>query len=429
MKDRTEDLIRFLDASPTAYHAVEQAVSRLKGAGFQELNERDSWKLDKNAGYFVEREDSSVIAFKTGACIPADSGFRILAAHTDSPGFKIKVDSENWKAGGLRVTVEIYGGPIRATWFDRELSIAGRVLVDNGNGYETMLFDAVDPCAVIPNLAIHLNRDVNKGVEYNAQTQMRAVFSVSIPETAVAGHLRRMLAKNLKIELASIGGYDLFLYPVECGRVVGTDQDMFMSARIDNLGMSHAILSALQDSEAGDATLVGALFDSEEIGSMTWQGARSGFLRDVLHRITLCADDGDEDFFRALAGSCMVSGDAAHAIHPNYSESHDESFAPELNGGPVVKIHAGQAYTTTGKSGGDFENLCKRHGIPVQRFFNRSDLPTGGTIGPVTSAHLGVPSVDVGNPIWGMHSVRETAGVDDQGYMIAALIAFFKEGL
>jgi aspartyl aminopeptidase len=427
--DRTEDLIRFLNASPTAYHAVEQAVSRLTNAGFIELDERDSWKLKKNTGYFVRRQGTSIIAFKTGSGNPADTSFRIVAAHTDSPGLKIKVDSENWKSGALRVTVEIYGGPIQATWFDRELSIAGRVLVGGGDGYKTELFNAVDPWAVIPNLAIHLNRDVNKGAAYNAQTQMRALLSVSVLESEVPGYLRRLLAKRMEVELASIDGYDLFLYPAEPARLVGIDKDMLMSSRIDNLGMSHAVLTALLDTKPNESTLVGALFDSEEIGSMTWQGARSWFLRDVLHRITLSTGGANDDFFRALAGSYMISGDAAHAVHPNYSEKHDEGYTPMLNRGPVVKIHAGQAYTTTGESDGKFVNLCRGHDIPVQRFFNRSDLPTGGTIGPVTSATLGIPSLDVGNPIWGMHSARETGGVDDQDYMTAALIVFFAEGL
>ena len=429
MKEPTADLIRFLDASPTAYHAVAQSVARLEKAGFIELNERDKWQLDKQAGYFVRRQDSSVIFFRTGSDTPAESGYRIVAGHTDSPGLKIKVDSENWKAGGLRLTVEIYGGPIRSTWFDRELSIAGKVHIREGDRNKSLLFDAVEPYAVIPNLAIHLNRDVNKGVEYNPQTQMRAVLSVSMPENGTTGYLRRLLAQKIKVDSGLINGYDLFLYPVEHARIVGPDQDLFMSSRIDNLGMSHAALTALLERESQDATLVGALFDSEEIGSLTWQGARSSFLRDVLHRISLCAGGGAEEFLRALAGSCLVSGDAAHAVHPNYSESHDESFAPELNGGPVVKEHTGGAYTTTGESGGRFVNLCKRNDIPVQQFFNRSDLPTGTTIGPVTSSNLGIQSVDVGNPIWGMHSARETGGVNDQYHMIAALTAFFNEGL
>jgi aspartyl aminopeptidase len=193
--------------------------------------------------------------------------------------------------------------------------------------------------------------------------------------------------------------------------------------------MSHAVLSGLIEAKDGDATLVGALFDSEEVGSLTPQGAGSWFLRDVLRRITLCDGSSEEGFFRALAGSVLVSGDAAHAVHPNYSEKHDEDFAPELNGGPVIKIHAGQHYTTTAETGGGFAQLCRRHKIPVQRFFNRSDMPSGGTIGPVTSAHLGIRSVDIGNPIWSMHSARETAGVKDQEYLTAALIAFFEEGM
>lgn len=419
--------MRFLDAAPTAYHAVEQSALRLQEAGFIELRERTAWKVTPGNRYFVRRENSSLIAFRTGAGACEDHGFRIAAAHTDSPGFKIKPDSEHWKAGGLRVGVEVYGSPIRSTWIDQELGIAGRVVLSGPDGAQTALFDTGEPVAVIPNVALHLNREMNKGVEYNPQTDMCPVLSVSVSEAQANGFLRRLIAEKLAVDPSSIDGYDLYLYPAETARIVGAQRDMFMSGRIDNLAMSHAVLSSLIEAGDGNPTLVAVFFDSEEIGSMTLQGARSWFLRDILRRITLCSGKGEEEFLRALASSFLISGDAAHAVHPNYSDKHDERFSPQLNKGPVVKMHGGGNYTTTAITGGRFISLCRSSSIPVQCFINRSDMPTGGTIGPVTSAHLGVPSVDVGNPIWSMHSARETAGVKDHEYMTAALLSFFKD--
>ena len=424
----TDDLLQYLNASPTAFHAAHEAARRLAAAGFSELDERSSWRLEEGGRYFLTRQDSSVVAFRVGRGSPVENGVRIATAHTDSPGLRIKVDTENYRNGGLRTSVEIYGGPIMATWFDRELSIAGRVLVGKGADMSAHLFNHAEPCAVIPNLAIHLNRQVNKGVELNAQTEMRAILSVSCPEKEAAGYLRRLLARELESDPEEVREYDLFLYPSEASRIVGDNQDMYMSGRIDNLGMCHAVLAALLETR-GDATAFGVLFDSEEIGSMTWQGAHSSFLRDVLQRVLLRGRSDSESFFRALASSYLVSGDAAHAVHPNYTDKHDESFTPELNKGPVVKINAGQRYTTTAESSSRFLHMCRSVGIPVQRFIGRSDMPSGGTVGPITSSSLGIPSVDVGNPIWGMHSARETGGVEDQEHMVAALRAYYDNGL
>jgi aspartyl aminopeptidase len=428
MGEYTDDLLEYLNASPTAFHAAKETKRRLLLTGFSELDERSSWRLEKGGLYFVTRQDASVVAFRVGRRDPVENGVRIAAAHTDSPGLRIKVDSENYRNGGLRTSVEVYGGPIMATWFDRELSVAGRVLIGNGGAMSARLFDSGVPCAVIPNLAIHLNRQVNKGVELNAQNEMRAILSVSCAENEVKGYLRRFLARELGVDPEAIGEYDLFLYPAEGARILGDARDMFMSGRIDNLGMCHAVLTALVETQ-GDDTVFGVLFDSEEIGSMTWQGAHSSFLRDILQRVLLPERSDSESFFRALASSYLVSGDAAHAVHPNYPDKHDESFVPELNKGPVVKINAGQRYTTTAESSSLFIQMCRNLDIPVQKFIGRSDMPSGGTIGPITSSNLGIPSVDIGNPIWGMHSARETAGVKDQEHMIAALRAYLDNGL
>ena len=419
--------MRFLDRSRSAFHAVELIAEQLKKAGYQELNEQAAWRLVKGAGYFVRRQDSSIIVFKTAVSPVEDGGFRIAGAHTDSPGFRIKTDSENAKAGTVRVSVEAYGGPIRSSWFDRELGMAGRVLINRDTGLETELFCTESPCALIPNAAIHLNREINKGVEHNIQNDMKAILTVTVAEAEVRGYVRRLVAQKKGVPMDSVYDYDLFLFPAETAQFVGDKGDMFMSGRIDNLAMAHAIITAIVEAEKNSSTLVGALFDSEEIGSQTWQGARSSFLRDILHRIAICGGGGEEEFLRALAGSFMISGDAAHAAHPNYIEKYDADFAPELNMGPVVKIHAGQAYTTNAETGGRFLALCRRKNIPAQRFYNRSDMSSGSTIGPLSSSRLGVPSVDIGSAIWAMHSARETAGVKDQDYMKAALVAFFEE--
>ena len=428
MADYAADLMQFFDRSPTAFHAVAEAESRLVAAGFQRLDERDPWKLDRGGRYYVVRQDASLIAIKNGNGDPADTGFRIVASHTDSPGFSIKTDSEHFSAGAVKAAVEVYGGPIHSSWLDRGLAIAGRVSVRNGTSWRFLLFNSADSCAIIPNLAIHLNRDANKGVELNLQTQMNAVLSVTAEETEAKGYIRRLVADRLKIPFEHIGEYDLYLCPAEPASLVGGDRDMIASGRIDNLGMSHAIITALLEEGGGDITSIGALFDSEEIGSMTWQGAHSSFLRDILHRCVVSMGADEESMYRALARSYLISGDAAHAIHPNYSEKHDEHFAPKLNRGPVVKVQAAKGYTTTAESAGRFINLCNENNIPVQKFIGRSDTRSGGTLGPVTSSFLGIPSVDVGNPIWGMHSARETAGVKDQDHMIAAVKAFFREG-
>ncbi|MBT3273557.1 MAG: M18 family aminopeptidase, partial [Spirochaetales bacterium] len=398
-------------------------------AGYIQLKEGDAWDLQPGGKYLVTRQDSSVIGFHVGTKEPADSGFRIAAAHTDSPGFRLKTETEDVSAGALRVTAEVYGGPILSSWLDRDLSIAGRVVFDDGGKLASTLFNAFDAVAVIPSVAIHLNREVNKGIELNAQEKLRAVLSVSVDEQDKKGFLKRLIGKALGIDAARIHDADLYLFSAEPARLISGEDNMYVSGRIDNLGMSHAVMAALCGSSAAEPTCVAALFDSEEIGSMTWQGAQSSFLRDLLHRISLSFSDSNEDFFRALAHSSLISADAAHAVHPNYADKHDSYYVPNLNGGPVVKANARQSYTTTAESGERFIKLCKNHKIPVQKFIGRSDIPSGGTIGPITSASLGIPSVDIGNPIWGMHSIRETAGTKDQPYMVDALKAFFQEGL
>lgn len=414
------DFLQFLSEASTAFHAVFFAEERLLRAGFVRLEETEGWVMESAGRYYVKRHDSSIIAFVLGE----KSGYRIAAAHTDSPGLKIKADSERRKAGAIRVSVEVYGAPILATWLDRPLGIAGRVIAVDGGRLTPHLFRTSAPMAVIPNLSLHLNRDVNKGFELSAQDHLKAIIS-SLNERESDGFIRGLLAEQLDVSPDSIRDYDLYLFEHEPPYVLGADEDLICAGRIDNLGMCHAALSAFLGSDSTAYTRVLALFDSEEIGSHTLQGAQSSFLRDILHRIVLSKGENQESFYRNIANSYLVSGDAAHAVHPNFPEKHDDGFAPEINRGPVLKINAGQRYTTTAETGAVFSWLCEQNGIPMQKLIGRSDMPSGSTIGPAVSSSLGVKSVDVGNPIWAMHSIRETAGVNDHRNMVAALQAFY----
>ena len=422
MEQTMQDLMGFLENSPTAFHAASAVEKAISGAGFIRLDETAKWNLPVGGKYFVMRYDSSIIAFVLGDT----PGYRIVAAHTDSPCLKLKAGSEQIKAGAVRVSLEVYGAPILATWLDRPLGIAGRVLVEQSGDMAARLFRSPKPVATIPSLAIHLNRDANKGFELNAQDHIRAIFSTTVDDPEGSALIQNYVAREMGIEESSIREYDLYLYEDTPPCLVGTREDMVTAGRLDNLGMTHAILAALLGEESTGMTRVAVLFDSEEIGSLTRQGAQSSFLRDTLHRVELSRGGEDEDFYRSLARSYLISADAAHAVHPNYLEKHDENFSPKLNKGPVIKINAGQKYTTTAETAALFASLCRENGIPYQKLIGRSDMRSGGTIGPAASSSLGVKSVDVGNPLWAMHSVRETAGVKDHAFMIDALSAFYR---
>ncbi|MBI9102287.1 MAG: M18 family aminopeptidase [Spirochaetales bacterium] len=423
------ELIDFIDSCPTAYHSAVHIKGILDSNGFQSLNEKDSWKLESGKGYYIERNNSAVAAFIMGTEPPAD-GFLLAGAHTDSPGLKLKDDGEAGKpqTGYLRLPVEVYGGPIISTWLDRDLSIAGVVqLRDEGekSGYKSVLFDFERPVAVIPNVAIHFNREVNTGFEYNRQVHLQALVSAG---TGSPEGLKSLIAGVLGCPPEEIGGWDLFLYDCQPGNHSGLDRDLIVTGRIDNLAGCHAILAALLSVKDPRRTVGGFFFDNEEVGSATLQGADSGFLSDLLDRLVLVRGGSAEDRYRARAASYFISVDGAQAFHPNFPEMHDRDYAPTLNGGPVIKMNANYRYATTSEGAVFFKELCRKAGVPVQRFMMRSDLPCGSTIGPVTSAQGGIKTLDVGIPMLAMHSIRETCGRDDQGYMIRALSGFFKAG-
>jgi aspartyl aminopeptidase len=421
-KELTVDLKNFLDKSPTAFQATEVIVQRLVENGYKKLLEGDKWDLRPQGKYFVVRNDSAVIAFINGGQAPAETGFKISGAHTDSPALKVKVGSETKFKGYHKVFVEVYGGPIINTWFDRELSLAGRVTyLTNGEVKSTNIY--LDrPVGIIPNLAIHLNRNVNKGIEINKQTELPVMLGTSDKET----YFESLIASECGVNAEDILDYDLFFIPFEKTLIYGIEDELISSGRLDDLAMCHSILTALLATNEAKSTVIATFYDNEEIGSQTLQGANSSFLEMILARINHCWAGNSEDYARAINKSFQISADQAHAVHPNYVGKHDSNYAPELNKGPVVKFSANYRYATNSESSAYFMSICKKLDIPYQKMINRSDIPSGSTIGPVSSATTSIKTVDIGNPMFAMHSTRETMGTLDQYYVTEVLKEFNK---
>jgi aspartyl aminopeptidase len=425
----TDDLLSFINKSATAFHAAAALIQSLEKEGFQALQEDEHWSLKPGHKYYVTRNSSAVVAFITGTEDPAETGFKIIGAHTDSPLFKVKNESETISGNYLKLGVEVYGGPIINTWLDRELSLAGRVMISEKGRTLQRLIKTKRPVAVIPNLAIHMNREVNKGVELNKQSHLPAIFSAS-GQDPEKGALRRFVAKEVGTHPENIGEMDLFLFDSTPGMYAGMETELITAGRLDNLAMCHAALKALLPAGNKPWTSVAVFYDNEEVGSQTLQGAGSFFLKETLQRILLSEKETLSDsWYRAAARSFMISADMAHALHPNYAEKHDPDYAPRINKGPVIKLNANFRYATTAETAFRFEQLCKEEKIPCQKMTNRSDIPSGSTIGPVSSSSLGIKTVDVGNPMWAMHSIRETAGVIDHDLMTRAFTAFYSRSL
>ncbi|MBT4128781.1 MAG: M18 family aminopeptidase [Nitrospina sp.] len=419
--DRIQSLLEFIDRSPTPFHAVQEITSTLSNKGFIEIKETDAWRLKPNGRYFLTRNDSSLIAFVVGS----KPEFKIIGAHTDSPNLRLKPQAVYAKNGYLQLGVEVYGGVLLSTWTDRDLSLAGRVVLAGKKNPSTKLIRFKQALLRIPQLAIHLNRNVNKkGLILNEQNHLPPIFSMQ-NKSAPDEVLKKMVARELKCKPVNIMGLDLSLYDTQPGALAGAEREFIFSGRLDNLASCHSAMHALTESTMKDsATRVIAFYDHEEVGSESAQGAGSPFLKDVLERIIL--SEKREGFLRAMANSFFISADMAHAIHPNYSEMHDNQHMPIINGGPVIKSNAGQRYATDAMSSVWFESLCKKAGIPVQKFVVRSDLGCGSTIGPITAANLGVRTVDIGNPMLSMHSIREMAGANDHELLIRAFKEFFR---
>jgi len=422
------ELLNFIDDSPSPFHVVENVTKMLVLQGFRQLPPEEKWSILAGGKYFITRNNSALIAFIVGQGDPATHGFRLLGAHTDSPSFRVKPSSEIAVAGYLKLNVETYGGPILNTWLDRPLSLAGRVVLRGDSPFapEIRLFRSDRPLLVIPNLAIHMNRKVNEGLALNKQKDMLPLLTQITEGLEKEGLLIHYLAETLHCSPEDILDFDLFLHDTQVGCFVGLQQEFISSGRLDDLAMIHAGASAIIKAKPALMTQVLACFDHEECGSTSKQGAASPFLAHVLERILLAQQKDRETYFRALANSFLISADMAHALHPNALEKHDPVNHPILNGGPVIKISANQSYTTDAESSAVFTALCQHTGVQVQKFVNRSDERGGSTIGPISSTHLDIRSVDIGNPVLAMHSVRELGGVKDH-LAIANVFSTFYE--
>jgi len=429
MSDLVYSLIDYLDASPTPFHAVAHSVQRLKAAGFTELREQDPWSLSPGQRYFTTRGGSSLVAFISGLRAPELSGFLALGGHTDSPNLRIKPAPDLRRHGYAQLGVEVYGSALLSTWLDRDLSIAGRVSVEHEGDIQTQLIDFARPLIRIPNLAIHLNRQVNsEGLVLNAQTHLAPILGLeSSGHPPLAETLARELGRTgANIAPAQILGWDLSLYDTQRAVLSGLNQEFVQSARLDNLAGCFAALQALLGApDSHPATRVVVLNDHEEVGSRSAQGASSPLLKLALERITNSyGDGGHEAFARAMARSFFVSVDAAHAVHPNYAERHEPNHAPVLGRGPVLKLNANQAYATDGLTAARIEQWRRRADLNLQSYVVRSDLPCGSTIGPIVAAQLGLATVDLGQPLLSMHSIREMAAVDDLSLMARLLTTY-----
>lgn len=418
----SQSLAEFIQASPTPFHAARTLAERLEAAGYQQLDERDEWSLNEGGRYFVLRNQSSLIAFSLGQPGALDNGIRLIGAHTDSPCLRVKPQPELNRHGLWQLGVEVYGGALLAPWFDRDLSLAGRITARDSQGqWHNLLIDFQRPIAIVPSLAIHLNREVNSGFAVNPQTDLPPVLAHSIEPNR---DLRALLASELQSLHPELGplqvlDYELSFYDTQPPAVIGLNGDFLAAARLDNLLSCHAGLEALLDSDGQQACLL-VCTDHEEVGSSSSCGADGPFLEDVLRRLL----PDDQQRIRAIQRSVLVSADNAHAIHPNYADRHDSNHGPQLNAGPVIKINNNQRYATTSETAALFRHLCQQAEVPVQTFVVRSDMGCGSTIGPITSSRLGVRTVDIGAPTFGMHSIRELAGTRDVKYLQTVLTAF-----
>ncbi|MER0203556.1 MAG: M18 family aminopeptidase [Nitrosomonas sp.] len=431
-KQHVQHLLDFIDQSPSPWHAVATVEAAIQKFQFVRLDETAKWSLQAGGRYYVVRDDSSIVLFVVGHKAPAESGFKIVGAHTDSPGFRIRPNAATVNDGLARLGVEIYGGPILATFADRDLSLAGRIsyVGEQGNlAYKRVRFDR--PLLRLPNLAIHMNRGVNEdGLKLHKQNELPLLFAQLTGGQLPKPCFLQLLEQAAGINAAQIRSWDLAVYDTQKGAFWGANEEFYADSQIDNLASCHAALQALLDDavlDSAQSTLVCAFFDHEEIGSESHIGAGGSFLADVLQRIGIATSAEREDTARAMAQSFLISADMAHAYQPNFPAAYDADHRVFVNKGPVIKSNANRRYSSESVSIAHFIQWCEEAGVPHQRYSHRSDLPCGSTIGPIASAKLGIRSVDIGCPMWAMHSVRESAGVQDHGYMIQVLKRFFSD--
>lgn len=418
MMELNERLLDFISRSPTAFHAAENTAQTLAAAGFEELRETEDWALAPGARGFVRRNGSSLIAFRVPESVPA--GFLLAAAHSDSPCFKLKESAALSSDGYVRLSVEKYGGLLCAPWMDRPLSLAGRVTLREGDRLVSRLVDLRRPVALIPNLAIHMDRTANESKSYDVLADMPALFSL-----AGARGPEALIAEALGVKEEDVLSKDLFLYPCEAGTLWGAEKEFLSSPRLDDLQCVFGCLQGFLEAEGSESLTALCVFDNEEVGSASKQGADSTFLSDVLRRVCLALGMDESGFLRCAANGFMVSADNAHAVHPNHPEHADRSERPVPNGGVVIKNNANARYTTDSVSAALFSEICRRAEVPVQRYSNRADKPGGSTLGNISLSHLSLDCADVGLAQLAMHSCYETGGAKDTEYLVRAMRAYF----
>jgi len=421
----TQQLIEFIQRSPTPFHATLELRSRLLNAGFVTLDESDCWKLKAGGRYLVVRNNSSIVAFTLGDSTPSETGFRMVGAHTDSPCLHVKPQPQNLNQGYQQLGVEVYGGALLNPWFDRDLSIAGRISYrDTTQQLDSTLINFTGPVAIIPSLAIHLDRDANKSRSINPQQHLPAILMQQegdgVPFDFNALLLDQTRKQHPDLGIEAVLDFELSLYDCQPPALVGLKQDFIAGARLDNLLSCFIGLGALLDSGDSQSKLL-VCSDHEEVGSASTCGADGPFLKSVLQRI--CPEP--ETLARCIHHSWLISADNAHGIHPNYADKHDANHGPLLNKGPVIKTNANQRYATNSETAGLFRHLCEQAGVPLQSFVVRSDMACGSTIGPLTASNIGVRTLDIGVPTFAMHSIRELAGTRDIDYLHTALQTFF----
>ena len=427
-KDYSKSLLEFLGDSPCNFFAVDTIRRYLESNGFCKLSLSDDWQLVAGGKYYVTKNDSAIFAFTPGTEPMAETGIKIIAAHSDSPCFRIKpnpvIKAEN---GIIKLNTEVYGGPILYTWFDRPLSVAGRVILRGSDALHpvTRLLRINRPILVIPHLAIHFNRAVNEGNPLSKQKDMLPLLAHVNESVEKDNLLLNLVANELGVSIDSILDFDLMLYDVEKPSLVGLNNEFISSGRIDDLSMVHAAITAIVEGTDSKTTKVAAIFDNEETGSGTKQGAASPVLANILKRINNIYGGHESEFMRAISNSFMISADNAHAFHPNYAEKYDVTNHPYLGGGPVIKINANCKYMTDAHSAAIFRSLCEEAGSPYQYFVNHSDVAGGSTLGNILTSQIDIEGVDVGNPLLAMHSVRELGSVDDHNNMIKTFVYFF----
>ena len=423
-------LLSFLDASPVNFLAVKNISEELEKNGFRRMNPQEPLgKIEAGEKFFVTKNDSSIYAFQIGKKPLADAGFHMICAHCDSPTFRIKPNAEMLCEGGIvKLNTEVYGGPIMSTWFDRPLTLAGRVIVKDENAMnpQTLLLHVKRPLLQISNLAIHFNRQVNDGVKLSKQKDVLPILGIINDELEKGNLLMNVITNELNIQKEDVLDFDLYLADATPACTFGVHDEFISSGRLDDLSMCWAGIEAMIASDANDTTQVLAIFDNEETGSQTKQGAGSPFLSYMLQRIALAQSHTEEAYYQAVERAFMISADNAHAWHPNYSEKFDPTNHPKLGGGPVIKFNAAQKYASDAVSAAIFANICDAAGVPCQRFVNHSDVAGGSTLGNILASSIPLKGVDMGNAILAMHSCRETGSVIDHEYCVKAFTKFYQ---